>query len=173
MTLRETLQGWHDFYVTAGAASATLVGLLFVGLSLHIRIVVSHPDVRALARVTLTDFFGILLVSLALLQPTDSSVQTGSWLLGIAAVSLILTVRPALEGLGHSGTRTLGMATLAARFGVTALAFVALGLVGVLFVAGAYPEAVGSLLPVLVVSLVVAVRNTWDLLVTVAARADA
>jgi len=52
MNFADVLQGWHDFYVTAGAAAATLVGLLFVGLSLHIKVVVSQPDVRSLARVT-------------------------------------------------------------------------------------------------------------------------
>ena len=40
MTYADALQSWRDFYVTAGAAAATLVGLLFVGLSLHIRVVV-------------------------------------------------------------------------------------------------------------------------------------
>ncbi len=39
-------QRWHDFYVVAGTAAATLVGLLFVGLSLRSflvpRYVVSH-----------------------------------------------------------------------------------------------------------------------------------
>jgi hypothetical protein len=50
MSFQEALQGWHDFYLTAGAASATLAGLLFVGLSLHLRIVVTHPEVRSLAR---------------------------------------------------------------------------------------------------------------------------
>lgn len=170
MTLGETLQGWHDFYVAAGAASATLVGLLFVGLSLHIRVVVSHPDVRSLARVTLTDFFAILLVALALLQPTESAAQVGYWLLSVGAVSLALTVRPMLEGLGHTGDRTIGLWRLAIRFGVSALAFVGVGLVGVLFVGGASSAALDWLLPVVVLSLVVAVRNTWDLLVTVASR---
>jgi hypothetical protein len=28
------VSGWHDFYILAGTASATLVGLLFVGLLL-------------------------------------------------------------------------------------------------------------------------------------------
>ena len=49
-----TLAGWHEVYVTVGAAAGTLVGLLFVGLSLHIRVVVAHAEVRSLARVTLT-----------------------------------------------------------------------------------------------------------------------
>ena len=69
------LAGWHDLYVTVGAAAATLVGLLFVGLSLHIRVVVAHPEVRSLARVTLTDFFVVLLIAICVLQPTDSSAQ--------------------------------------------------------------------------------------------------
>src|SRR2546423_1827904 len=37
-----TLAGWHDLYVTVGAAAATLVGLPSVGLSLHVRVVVAH-----------------------------------------------------------------------------------------------------------------------------------
>jgi hypothetical protein len=63
MTYADAVQSWRDFYMTAGAAAATLVGLLFVGLSLHIRVVVSQADVKSLARITLADFFVILLVA--------------------------------------------------------------------------------------------------------------
>jgi hypothetical protein len=52
MSCAAEVSGWHDFYMLAGAASATLVGLLFVGLSLHLRIVVTTSEVRSLARVT-------------------------------------------------------------------------------------------------------------------------
>ena len=31
-----TLASWHDFYLTIGAASASLIGLLFVALSLNL-----------------------------------------------------------------------------------------------------------------------------------------
>ena len=41
MLYQAELAGWHDFFILAGMASATLVGLLFVGLSLHLRIVVT------------------------------------------------------------------------------------------------------------------------------------
>ena len=41
MSFQTALSGWHDFYILAGTAAATLVGLLFVGLSLHLRIVVA------------------------------------------------------------------------------------------------------------------------------------
>jgi hypothetical protein len=50
----EQVSPWHDVFAAATSASATLLGLLFVGLSLHVRLVVEHEDVRALARQTFT-----------------------------------------------------------------------------------------------------------------------
>ena len=53
MSYQDTLLTWHDFYLACAAASATFAGLLFVALSLHLRIVVTHPEARSLARITL------------------------------------------------------------------------------------------------------------------------
>jgi len=94
VTVRDALASWQPFYLTAGAAAATLVGLLFVGLSLHIRVVVAQRDVRSLARVTLTEFFVVLLVALALLQPTESSAQVGYWLVAISVISGVRDATP-------------------------------------------------------------------------------
>ena len=171
MTVRDALASWQPFYLTAGAAAATLVGLLFVGLSLHIRVVVAQPDVRSLARVTLTEFFVVLLVALALLQPTESSAQVGYWLVAISVISGVLIVRPVVDGVRSGGGR-IGSSMLIARFGVSALSFLGLAVAGALFIGGNATAAVDLLLPVLVLALVVAVRNTWDLLVTVAERSD-
>src|SRR5215468_1089572 len=98
MTYADAFQSWRDFYVTAGAAAATLVGLLFVGLSLHIRVVVSHSDVRSLARVTLADFFVVLLVALIILVPTSSAGAVAVWLIAVAALSFWLVARPVADG---------------------------------------------------------------------------
>ena len=87
MTYTDAVQSWRDFYVTAGAAAATLVGLLFVGLSLHIRVVVSQADVKSLARITLADFFVILLVALVILAPLGDAGATAAWLIAGALVS--------------------------------------------------------------------------------------
>src|SRR5205807_10507970 len=64
MIYQAALAGWHDFFILAGTASATLAGLLFVGLSLHLRIVVTTSSVRSLTRVTLANFGAVLFVSL-------------------------------------------------------------------------------------------------------------
>ena len=168
MTFAQALQSWHDFYLTAGAASATLVGLLFVGLSLHIRVVVSHTDVRALARVTLTNFFVIVLISLSILIPASSATNIALWVLLVGLVSLGLMLRPAIEGLRNRSNRTLGLAVLTARFGISALGYVALVALAAVFAAGNFDAGFNGLVTVVVVLLVMAVRNTWDLLVTVA-----
>jgi len=164
----QAVQGWHDFYVTAGAAAATLVGLLFVGLSLHIRVVVAHPDVRSLARVTLTDFVVVLLVALLLLSPAGGVQTAGIALVIVAGVSLFIMLRVALDGLRMRRLRTIDLRTLAARFGLSGACYLLVGVVGVVLDRGDFEHALNALLFVLVMLLVVAVRNTWDLPVTVA-----
>src|SRR2546430_12087485 len=99
MSFLETLQSWHDFYVTSGAASATFAGLLFVGLSLHLRIIVTHPEARSLARITLSDYFVVLLVSLFLLTPTNEPRQTGLELAVVAALSVALITPASARGI--------------------------------------------------------------------------
>jgi hypothetical protein len=172
VSYRDALLGWHDFYVTAGAAAATLVGLLFVGLSLHIRVVVAHRDVRSLARATLTDFFVVLLVALVILAPTTNESTTAIWLLAVGVTSLILVVRPALASFRPGRTRTLALWVLITRFGLSALCFIGVAFVGVLFGGGDFEGGLAGLLVLVIVLLVVAVRNTWDLLVTVADRPE-
>lgn len=171
MSYVETLQSWHNFYATAGAAAATLVGLLFVGLTLHIRVVVTHPDVWSLARVTLIDFFVVLLLALVILAPTSDTRVTAAWLIAIAAVSIALVVRPAIQGL--RSTQALGLPVLISRFGLGALCYVGVGVTGVLFQTRDFNNGLNGLVFVVVFLLVVAVRNTWDLLVVVAAAPDA
>ena len=172
MTYADALQGWHDFYVTVGAAAATLVGLLFVGLSLHIRMVVSHDDVRSLARATLTDFFVVLLVALVVLAPTGDPSTLATWLIAIGAVSLLLVVRPALQGFRMRRQRTFGVWVLVTRFGLSAICFVGVATMGVIFGRRSYEIGLSGLLILVIALLVVSVRNTWDLLVTVADRPE-
>ena len=83
------VQPWHDFFIIAGTAAATLVGLLFVGLSLHLRAVLSRSEVRSLARVTLANFGLILFVSLFMVIPQGPTGASQS-LIGAGVFSLIV-----------------------------------------------------------------------------------
>ena len=171
MTYQSDIAGWHDFYLTCGSASAALVGLLFVGLSLHIRVVVTNPDVRSLARVTLTNFVDVLLVSLFLVSPSQSSSAAGLELIIVCVVSLGLIIRPAVDGVRQRKTLTLRV--LISRFAFSALGYAAIAAGGVLLLEGAYDSALQAMLATVIGLLVIAVRNTWDLLVTVSDRSAA
>jgi len=162
------LQSWHDVYLSSAAAGATLAGLLFVGLSLHLRTVVAHADVRALARVTLSSFFTVVMVSVFMLVPTPDGPSLGFPLLGVAAGASLLMVRPAWQGFRNRRARSLSLRVLASRFGTTALAYLALGVAGAAMFSPNHAAAFQGLLVSTLVLLAVSVRNTWDLLVTIA-----
>ena len=115
------LHAWHDFYVLAGTAAATLVGLLFVGLSLHLRIVVASSEVRSLARVTLANFGAVLFVALFMVIPENQSAAA-SQLIGSGLVSLIVTTPSLIGGRSPGGRLRLQRSTrlrLLLRFGLS------------------------------------------------------
>lgn len=169
MNYTDTLAAWHDFYLAASASAATLVGLLFVGISLHVKIVAAHTDVRRLARVTLSTFFTVLVMSLFALVPTDRPESTGIAIVSIGIVYLI-TIVPALEVLTGGGRRTLPRYILFSRFGLLMAAALGLIGIGVGLIAGDFHDALTGLIAMVVLMLIVAVRNTWDLLVTLATK---
>ena len=164
MTYETVVNGWHDFYVIAGTASATLVGLLFVGLSLHLRVVVEHADVRAFARITLANFGLILFVALFMVIP-QSSVAASPQLIGCGVVWLAVVI-PSLIAATRSERRMLRLRDVLLRYGVSSLSFLAITVAGALLVA-ATSFALTLLASATVILLVISLRNTWDLLVTV------
>jgi hypothetical protein len=158
------VQRWHDFAIVAGAAAATLVGLLFVGLSLHLRAVLSRAEVRSLARVTLANFGLVLLVSLFLVIPQSSSAASTE-LLFSGAYSLVITL-PSLIAAARSRTRTLRPFHLVLRFGFSALGYVGVIVAGATIGRGSFETAFNELVIVVIALLILSLRNSWDILVS-------
>jgi len=168
VSFQTAVGGWHDFYILAGTAAATLVGLLFVGLSLHLRVVIASSEVRSLARVTLANFGAILFVALFMVIPQDRSTA-GVELIASGLASLIITT-PSLAAALQSQDRTLqmqprGRARLLLRFGLSVASYLAVTVAGVLLFSSS--QAFTWLVVATLVLLLVSLRNTWDLLVTV------
>jgi hypothetical protein len=160
----------RDFYILAGTAAATLVGLLFVGLSLHLRTVIAATEVRSLARVTLANFGAVLFVSMFMVITEDKSAA-GLQLIGSGVVSLIITT-PTLVAAGRNQGQTVQMqlhdrARLVLRFGLSCAGYLAIVGAGVLLLSSLISAFAVVLVVAIVVLLVVSLRNTWDLLVTV------
>jgi hypothetical protein len=162
-----TLQSWHDFYSIMGMAAGSLVGLLFVGLSLHLRVVVTHEDVKALARVTMASLGLSLVLALFMVIPGDNDPSSTGWeIVGVGIASFVIIGRPLFLGM-RSSHRALHFRHLILRFGLTILTFAAALVAGFILIAGDYQAGLSWLVGVSVSLLVTALRNSWDLLVTV------
>jgi hypothetical protein len=74
-----TFVSWHDFYVTMGTASASLIGLLFVALSLNLDVITgeSRDDLRAFAEQAFNSFSSVLLIAVFFLIPEHSPATLG------------------------------------------------------------------------------------------------
>ena len=159
-------QTWHDFYIVAGGASATLVGLLFVSLSLHLRTVLARPEVRGLARTTLANFGLVLLVALIVVIPQDDAHSVGLELQATGVFSAIIIAAPVITA-SRSQTRTISPLLLVMRFAFSGLSYAGTVAAGVLLSSGSYSTAFACIAAATIALLVISLRNSWDLLVSV------
>jgi modulator of FtsH protease len=77
---------WHDFGVALVSATAALLGLVFVVVSLHLKAVVNDSVLRRRAEITLGLFATALVASAVLLIPGQSRQALGFELMPIALV---------------------------------------------------------------------------------------
>ncbi|HXO59394.1 MAG TPA: hypothetical protein VN834_06290, partial [Candidatus Acidoferrum sp.] len=144
--------------------------LLFVGLSLHLQIVITASEVRSLARVTLANFGAVLFAALFMVIP-QGPTAAGSQLIGVGLVSLVIA-GPSLVAAVRSREWSFQMSVMqrlrvTLRFGLSSLSYLAIIAAGILLLSSV-SAAFSLLLIATVLLLVVSLRNTWDLLVTVA-----
>jgi len=162
-----TLVSWHDFYVTMGTASASLIGLLFVAISINLDAVTgpSRDDLRAFAEQAFTSFSVVLLIAVLFLIPTGgpSSIAIAYLVLGGGAVVRMVRRAPAVwRGLRQGQLR----ATVFWRFILPVAASVGLLASGLGLIVG-QPSALFWLVAVIIGLLMSAARSSWDLLVKV------
>lgn len=94
-TLSEAILGWQNFYMLAGASAASLIGLLFVSVSMHIDTIASlqkNDAVRALADQTFRNFIIILSFALIFTIPDPTPRGTGIPLLILGLLAFWRTV---------------------------------------------------------------------------------
>jgi hypothetical protein len=162
------MQGWQQFYEMLGSAAATLLGLLFVSVSMNAEIILGsvHQQSRRLAEQAFQNYLAVLVVSLLVCLPSNGHESLGYTLLSISGVwsgwaifRLISTLRSRVMGDTLNNILRRYLATLAG-FGM--IVYAALDLV-----AGRNNQptyiAVGAML--LLISATIA---SWELLTKVA-----
>jgi hypothetical protein len=170
-SLSTLLHDWHDFYVLVGTAAATLVGLMFVAVSIGTAIFDEDHRMAMTAFITPTvmHFASVLFGCLIATMPSHSWITLGS-LLGTGA----------LAGAVYSGRLAMQM-VIRRRFkvdledrvfyGVVPLAGYVLALIAaaLLFTHAAAVSA--DLIAAAVLTLLfAAIRNAWDMMVWIVIR---
>lgn len=168
--MSEELLLWRDFNVSLVAASAGLLGLLFVALSIHVRALSArgNAELRAVARTVFLGYVVSLAIGFLALVPQSLSA------FGYELVAVILAAALPFAAAARSGLRATGVGY---DRRVTMLQFIAGFALFAVSIAAAIGVIVGEwaalyfVAGIGVLSLVWGVFNTWELIFRVQ-RAD-
>jgi hypothetical protein len=161
--MSEELFLWHDFNVSLVTATAGLLGLLFVALSIHVRVLSArrNAELRAVARSIFLGYVVSLAIGFLALVP-QSLPAFGLELLVVVLAATLPFAAAARSGLRATGVgfdRRVTMLQFVAGFALFAVAIAAS--IGV-FVGEA--TALYFVAGIGVLSLVWGVFNTWELI---------
>ncbi|HUQ41934.1 MAG TPA: hypothetical protein VM052_05480 [Candidatus Limnocylindrales bacterium] len=165
--MAEELAPWHDYYVSLVTAAAGLLGLLFVALSLHVKVLAqdANAELRAVARTVFIGYVVALAIGFLALVPQTLRA------FGIELLALCLfAVVPFALAAGR-GFRARGIGY---RRSVTVLQFVVgaalqvIALVASMDVASGDASGLVIIGAITVLSLLWGVFNTWELIFRVA-----
>ncbi|HEY1329826.1 MAG TPA: hypothetical protein VGI14_23035 [Casimicrobiaceae bacterium] len=158
------MQAWHDFYLLIGTAGAALTGLLFVVVSLGLRVVARDrtTGVRAFLSPNAVHFTATLVVSAMFLVPDLSPIAIGARLcVGSTGALVYSVITRAHRNWRHNELDLLDwiwfVALPVASYGLLLAA-------GLGFVLGT-PLSMYGVAVVVILLLVVALRNAWDIVI--------
>jgi hypothetical protein len=169
MSITQAVRDWQNFYLLTGTAAATLIGLMFVAISLGISLVNTQTasDVHIFVTPTLIHFIMVLVIAAVLIIPAHTLYSLGG------ALGLV-----GLAGLGHAGTIVRHMWRRHQREALDHQHWIwrfLLPSVGYLLIIGTAAglmfgslEALDGLALAVILLLVVAIRNAWDLTLWIA-----
>jgi hypothetical protein len=164
-SLWELLHDWHDFYVLVGTASATLVGLMFVAVSIGTAIFNEDHSAAMAAFITPTvthfaaTLFGCLLVTI----PTHSwhtlgvlfgaGALTGSIYSGGLMVKIIISHKFNLDRIDRL------------FYALLPLVGYLLGLIAAVLLVMQAAASANLIAAAVLTLLLAAIRNAWDMMV--------
>jgi hypothetical protein len=159
------VSGWGDFAVVIGAATAALLGLLFVAVSIRVEVIAESAELRNRSAQTLTLLLTGLLVASLLAVPDQRKRLLGAEYLALAlavtGVALILDRRAGDQRGSALGRR---LDAINPTFVTCSLLVMA----AVILILG-HKHGIYLLVPALIAVLVGGVVNAWLILVRLTA----
>jgi hypothetical protein len=171
-TFSSTIASWQTFYMLAGTASATLVGLLFVAVSLHIDLVGESgaATILSTARRTFSRFIIIVIVALLFLVPKLNPQGLGLPLLALGIVDALWSLW-LVRVVIRARKRSVGLQDVVNRILLPVVLPLASS-IGLMTVAATVLASETSYLywmvPIIALVLANAATNAWDLMLGLA-----
>ena len=166
------LNGWDTFFIMTGTAGATLTGLLFVVITLCVRLSGTRAaqGVHAFVTPTLVHFGGVLFQSLILVVPWPSASPLAI-ILGLAGLTGLVYVIVVVRMLRRLDFVALDLRDWVAYAGAPALANVSLIAGAAGLIAGDWfaPYAIAGSVTLL---LFVGIHDAWDLTLWIVRNQD-
>jgi hypothetical protein len=155
---------WSNYLAAQAGASATLTGLVFVAMSINLSSVLSMPGLTGRAAESMSQLFGVLVLSTCTLIPGQPTAALGTEILIVASAlwffQTVLQVRYMKIRRGHPRS------WLVSRIVQTQIANVPFFIAGSLLLRGT-SDGLYWLAPGFVFSLVSGVAGAWVLLVEI------
>src|SRR5687768_8292065 len=167
-SFRAELLSWQTFYFTMGGASAALIGLMLVALSLGIRIVskTTIADIKAFATPSVLYFVWVLMLSAVMLVPAEAPTFLVVILFPSGIIGLIWSfpyirrlIRTAIDHQDFLISDWLSQVILPIG------GFVLLILASVGFLADQHSLAFGGIWLASIALVIAAITNTWSMVV--------
>ena len=160
----DMLEEWRPFFLMVAGGSASLTGLLFVALSLHVRQIATQPLYRYRARLSLGSAMAILVTAGLTLIPRQTAMELGVkeiFPLGATVILLVLGLLE-LRRIPDASRRAYAIRT------ALALALVLVACAGNFLLATGRVVGLEILALCCVVFLVWLVFNAWALVIGLA-----
>jgi hypothetical protein len=160
------LRDWSTFAEVCGTAAASLIGLLFVAVSIRIDLIAPSQELRNRAAQTLSLFGTVLIIAILIAVPGQSKRILGAELIVlaiIAAAGLII-----LERRAKTHTSNLSMTRILAITAPSMMVSITLLVSGVVLASGAHDGLYVLIIPILV-ALISGVASAWLFLTKITA----
>jgi hypothetical protein len=137
---------WHDFFLMVGGASAALIGLVFVAMSINLYIIFRDPTHRSRAVGTLTGFGAAFLICALALMGGQNHVAVGCEWLVVSAIAGYVYVYGYVKARTR-GTSSIGLNRLRLAGGTACYLAQVIGSVVLIagYVSGLYVAAVSMM----------------------------
>ncbi len=168
-TFVQAMHEWQTFYFMVGGASATLIGLMFVAVSLgaDLPAATDAAGVNTFVTPMLIHFGSVLTISAVMLIPTFRLISLGITLLIVGAIFTVYSLWIRWQFMHHPSSPNYSKSDWKwyVYFPIVGDVLVMTTAVGLL--AGSI-DSLDLLVVAVAILLVVSVRNTWDLMIWIA-----